>query len=102
MGYFVISLNRRPTFHLQDYWRIDFPILSWTIFFYPFATFPGVLIPIPGSSQTSVPSVRSHIVYLNLLHCATTSLTLWVALISPLLLVPDCQNYEQCGAVSLV
>ena len=68
MGYFGNALDRRPTFHLQDFLRNDTPILRRIIIFYPVAVVPGVLVPIPGSTGTiSVPSVKSRISYLNLL-----------------------------------
>ena len=50
VGYFGNALDPRPTLHLQDYLRNDFPILSKTIFFYPVAVVLGFLLSILGST----------------------------------------------------
>ena len=48
--YFGTALDRRPTFHLQDYLQSDFPIRSTTIFFSPVFVVLGVLVPVLGST----------------------------------------------------
>ena len=100
MGYFGTALDRRPTFHLQDYLQSDFPIRSWTIFFYPAFIVLGVLVPIAGSTVSSVPIVMSYKSNLNPFHHTITIPASWVALILPLLLEPGCSNYDLFGAVS--
>ena len=83
MGYFGIALDRHSTLHLQDYLQSDSPIRSWTISFSPVFVVLGVLVPIVGSTVSSVPSVMSRKSSLNLSHCTTTKPASWVALISP-------------------
>ena len=101
MGYFGNALDRCPTFHLQDYLQSDFPILSRTICFYLVSVVLGVLVPIAGSTWLSFPSVMSRKSNLNPSHCTTTIPALWVALISPLLLVTGCCNYDLFGVAGL-
>ena len=83
MGYFGYTLDRCPTFHLQDYLQSYFPSWSRTIFFSPVFVVLGVLVPIAGSIVSSVPSVKSRKSNLNPSQCTTTIHASCVALISP-------------------
>ena len=79
MGYVGNTLDRRSTLHLQDY----LPIRNRTIFFSSVFVVLDVLIPIEGSTVTSVPSVISRKFNRNLPHRTTTNDASWVALILP-------------------
>ena len=78
IGYSWIRLDHCPTLHLQDYLRKDSPISRWTIFFYSVSGVPGVFVPMPGSSWSSVSYVSSRKLNRGGLCRTTTRPDLWV------------------------
>ena len=85
MGYFDNALDHGSTLRLQDCLQNDYPIRSMTMFLDLGGVVLGGLIPIQGSTVSSVPTAVSRKISLHLSHRSTTRLSLWEALISLLL-----------------
>ena len=85
MCYFDTVLDHGSILRLLDCLQNDYPIRSMAMFFDLGGVILGGLIPIAGSTVSSVPTAVSRKISLNLSHRSTTRLSLWEALISLLL-----------------